>query len=289
MARHKKLTDQLSSVRYLHVLGRYNAAADSLATEAFESKMGRVVLSGDRKAELKELNRISEVLYARADSADSARPKAEIAAASKKHARRVRFENETKLDPAKRNQKSEQHKLAPVLSCSEAKRLEFESPGASSRVRRVEGQAEASADKSRVPDSVNTDPAVMHAGRRRRISKTQDEELRWADRTTLLVREPDDLAHRRGNKASKMTDDFELSELDKGSDKYEVEAVLDDKLHISTSTSRAQHLFKLKWVGYDEPTWEPLANLSCGSLLLDYLRDKKLERRLQMVQVAAED
>ncbi|GMF64188.1 unnamed protein product [Phytophthora fragariaefolia] len=32
MARHKKLTDQLSSARYLHVLGRYNAAADSLAT-----------------------------------------------------------------------------------------------------------------------------------------------------------------------------------------------------------------------------------------------------------------
>ncbi|GMF56437.1 unnamed protein product [Phytophthora fragariaefolia] len=190
MARHKKLADQLSSVRYLHVLGRYNAAADSLATNAFGSKMGRVVLSGDRKAELKELNRISEVLYARADSADSARPKAEIAAASMNHARRVRFKNETKLDPAKRNQKSEQHKVAPVMSCSEAERLEFASPGVSSRVRRVEGQAEASADKSRVPDSVNNGPVVMHAGRRGCISKTQDEELRWADQKTLLVREP---------------------------------------------------------------------------------------------------
>ncbi|GMF60278.1 unnamed protein product [Phytophthora fragariaefolia] len=41
LARHKKLTDQLSSVRYLHVLRHYNAAADSLATEALESKMGR--------------------------------------------------------------------------------------------------------------------------------------------------------------------------------------------------------------------------------------------------------
>ncbi|GMF60221.1 unnamed protein product [Phytophthora fragariaefolia] len=39
LARHKNLTDQLSSVRYLHVLRHYNAAADSLATEAFESKM----------------------------------------------------------------------------------------------------------------------------------------------------------------------------------------------------------------------------------------------------------
>ncbi|GMF60314.1 unnamed protein product [Phytophthora fragariaefolia] len=34
LARHKKHTDQLSSVRYLHVLRHYNAAADSLATEA---------------------------------------------------------------------------------------------------------------------------------------------------------------------------------------------------------------------------------------------------------------
>ncbi|GMF55598.1 unnamed protein product [Phytophthora fragariaefolia] len=42
LARHTKLTDQLSSVRYLHVLRHYNAAADSLATEALESKMGRV-------------------------------------------------------------------------------------------------------------------------------------------------------------------------------------------------------------------------------------------------------
>ncbi|GMF56429.1 unnamed protein product [Phytophthora fragariaefolia] len=73
------------------------------------------------------------------------------------------------------------------------------------------------------------------------------------------------------------------------SDKYEVEAILDDKIPNSTSTSRAQRLFKVKWVGYDEPTWEPLSNLSCGGLLFDYLRNKKRERRLQMVQVADEN
>ncbi|GMF53938.1 unnamed protein product [Phytophthora fragariaefolia] len=81
-------------------------------------------------------------------------------------------------------------------------------------------------------------------------------------------------------------DSWELSDT---SDKYEVEAILDDKIPNSTSTSRAQRLFKVKWVGYDEPTWEPLSNLSCGGLLFDYLQNKKRERRLQMVQVADEN
>jgi hypothetical protein len=81
-------------------------------------------------------------------------------------------------------------------------------------------------------------------------------------------------------------DSWELSER---VNQYEVEAILDDEMPLSTSTSRAQRLFKVKWAGYDEPTWEPLANLSCGGLLFDYLRQKKRENRLQMVQVADED
>ncbi|GMF49868.1 unnamed protein product [Phytophthora fragariaefolia] len=81
-------------------------------------------------------------------------------------------------------------------------------------------------------------------------------------------------------------DSWELSDT---SDKYEVEAIFDDKIPNSTSTSRAQRLFKVKWIGYDEPTWEPLSNLSCGGLLFDYLRNIKRERRLQMVQVADEN
>ncbi|OWZ19343.1 hypothetical protein PHMEG_0006421 [Phytophthora megakarya] len=43
------------------------------------------------------------------------------------------------------------------------------------------------------------------------------------------------------------------------------------------------------WVGYDDPTWEPASNLSCGGVLYDYLREKRRDRRLQMVQVADED
>ncbi|GMF32590.1 unnamed protein product [Phytophthora fragariaefolia] len=78
-------------------------------------------------------------------------------------------------------------------------------------------------------------------------------------------------------------------EPDEDEDKYEVEAIPDDELPLSTSTARAQRMFKVKWVGYDEPSWEPLSNLSCGRLLFDYLRNKKREIRLQMVQVADEN
>ncbi|KAG3233235.1 hypothetical protein PI124_g21689 [Phytophthora idaei] len=60
---HKELTAQLRSVKYLHVVREYNAAADSLATEALESKVSRVVLAETRKSELVTLNRIQEMIY----------------------------------------------------------------------------------------------------------------------------------------------------------------------------------------------------------------------------------
>ncbi|KAG3002029.1 hypothetical protein PC121_g21928 [Phytophthora cactorum] len=60
---HKDLTAKLRSVRYLHVVRDYNAAADSLATEALESKTSRQVRDPERLLELQELNRIHQVIY----------------------------------------------------------------------------------------------------------------------------------------------------------------------------------------------------------------------------------
>ncbi|KAG6622559.1 uncharacterized protein IUM83_05307 [Phytophthora cinnamomi] len=70
---------------------------------------------------------------------------------------------------------------------------------------------------------------------------------------------------------------------------YEVEAILDDRVPLSNSTERSVREFLVKWAGHDEPSWEPVANLSCGGLLYYYLREKRRDRRLQMVQVADED
>ncbi|OWZ01072.1 LOW QUALITY PROTEIN: hypothetical protein PHMEG_00027614 [Phytophthora megakarya] len=67
---------------------------------------------------------------------------------------------------------------------------------------------------------------------------------------------------------------------------YEVEAILDVGYRCLQAPSGLE--FKVKWVGYEEPTWEPTSNLSCGGLLYDYLCEKRRDRRLQMVQVADE-
>ncbi|OWY96016.1 hypothetical protein PHMEG_00033828 [Phytophthora megakarya] len=61
--RHRELVAKLKSVRYLHVVREYNAAADSLAGEALESKVSKVVLNDHRKTEPKELNRIQKMIY----------------------------------------------------------------------------------------------------------------------------------------------------------------------------------------------------------------------------------
>ncbi|ETN00636.1 hypothetical protein PPTG_17843 [Phytophthora nicotianae INRA-310] len=57
------LTEKFRSAKYRHIVKEYNAAADSLATEALESKICRVVLAEARKSELATLNRIQEVIY----------------------------------------------------------------------------------------------------------------------------------------------------------------------------------------------------------------------------------
>ncbi|KAG2796296.1 hypothetical protein PC118_g22015 [Phytophthora cactorum] len=49
---HNELTAKLRSARYLHVVRDYNAAADSLATEALESKSSRQVRDLERLLEL---------------------------------------------------------------------------------------------------------------------------------------------------------------------------------------------------------------------------------------------
>ncbi|OWZ16048.1 hypothetical protein PHMEG_00010210, partial [Phytophthora megakarya] len=56
--RHLEFVAKLKSVRYLHVVREYNAAADSLTGEPSESRVAKVVLSAHRKTELKVLNRI---------------------------------------------------------------------------------------------------------------------------------------------------------------------------------------------------------------------------------------
>ncbi|OWY90583.1 hypothetical protein PHMEG_00041225 [Phytophthora megakarya] len=74
---HKELTSKLKPVKYLHILREFNAASDSLATEALESKTSKVVLDESRKLELVGLNRIREVIYDSGQTRIEAKPVAE--------------------------------------------------------------------------------------------------------------------------------------------------------------------------------------------------------------------
>ncbi|OWY92216.1 hypothetical protein PHMEG_00038867 [Phytophthora megakarya] len=62
---------------------------------------------------------------------------------------------------------------------------------------------------------------------------------------------------------------------------FEVEAILNDRTPMPTRTDRPVREFEVKWIGYEETTWEPAANLSCGGVLYDYLRNKRSEHRFQ--------
>ncbi|OWY98139.1 hypothetical protein PHMEG_00031163 [Phytophthora megakarya] len=64
------------SLRYLHVVREYYAAADSLAGEVLESKVSKVVLNDHRTTELKELNRNQEIIYE--PSSDEQNPRSDL-------------------------------------------------------------------------------------------------------------------------------------------------------------------------------------------------------------------
>ncbi|GMF15562.1 unnamed protein product [Phytophthora fragariaefolia] len=70
LARHKEFTKKLNSVRYLHVVRLHDSAADAMATKALEAMAGRVVLSIERKAELRALDKFPKMLYTSQNSAD---------------------------------------------------------------------------------------------------------------------------------------------------------------------------------------------------------------------------
>ncbi|GMF38680.1 unnamed protein product [Phytophthora fragariaefolia] len=64
----------------------------------------------------------------------------------------------------------------------------------------------------RTPDANDLDPLVIQAELRQRISKAQDEELRWADLKAYLKGEFTQLSQRRAHNAGKVADEFVLSE-----------------------------------------------------------------------------
>ncbi|KAE8984695.1 hypothetical protein PR001_g23095 [Phytophthora rubi] len=221
LARHKALTKQLGSTRYLHVLRTYNASADALATEALEAKAGRVILNAERKAELRVLNRIQEVLYVDRDSAKAEETAPNITAVTRNQARRVRFEDNETQNSTERNsaednsaeEPQETHEAGETTrEPREDQRTEYEVSYQAPEAHRVVDPAEAAAEPGWTPSAQDVDPVAVQAERRNRISKAQDEECRWADLKTYLRGQIDQLTRRRAYNAGKVADHFVLSE-----------------------------------------------------------------------------
>ncbi|GMF68480.1 unnamed protein product [Phytophthora fragariaefolia] len=248
LARHKELTKKLNSVRYLQVARHYNSAADSMATEALEAEAGRVVLSTERKAELRALNKIPEMLYAcknstdtrensadgdrnstdtRENSVDGDRNSADdernpagasensakaaeepsVTATTRSRARQVRFEDEREEngDTTERSEEVfENRSRPPTRRRTTRHETEF---GGNQHI----AELPVELGEVRTPDANDLDSLVIQAERRQRISKAQDEELRWADWKVYLMGELTQLSHGRAHNAGKVADELVLS------------------------------------------------------------------------------
>ncbi|GMF37498.1 unnamed protein product [Phytophthora fragariaefolia] len=206
LSQHKELTAQLKSTRYLHVVRAYNAASDSLATEALERQVTKVVLSESRKTELKALNKIPEVLYVdeqalaettlpgqrmqpipqnetHAESQTVEEP--QVTAVTSNQSRRVRFAESTKHRPTSQEAVNEVDDLpadeeSPISPQGGAQRSAREG------ARNLETTLDEPATADPKEASEREDPTTVQAEGIRRLRVAQDEERRWADLKAYL-------------------------------------------------------------------------------------------------------
>ncbi|GMF50585.1 unnamed protein product [Phytophthora fragariaefolia] len=203
--RHRELTARLRSVKYLHVVRDYNAAADSLAGEALEAKVSKVVLSEERKKELSGLNRIQEVIYeSSAEEQKVNQPESrnlvQIVNGNTSWPRKT-FADFVQDEPVvisvmTRYQKKSRRRrvrFADVRPSGSNEGLaEYDShPGNSSKDNEAiqtspDNSSEESQTLPTIPNAEDIDPVAVQNERRRRIAKAQEEEVKWANLKTVL-------------------------------------------------------------------------------------------------------
>ncbi|POM59229.1 reverse transcriptase [Phytophthora palmivora] len=79
-----------------------------------------------------------------------------------------------------------------------------------------------------------------------------------------------------------LPEDSWIRDLD--NDEYEVEKIVDMRSGKRTRYGRTLREFLVHWKGYDEPTWVDEADLNCGALMYDYLRDLTNRNRFEVMQ-----
>ncbi|POM66809.1 Hypothetical protein PHPALM_17268 [Phytophthora palmivora] len=275
--RHRKLAVKFRSVKYLHVVREFNAAADSLATETRDNKMSKAASTEARLSNLTALNRIQDVIYEPTAKAET-EAKPSVNTANGLQERSVKTVMQLVRVYAEDPLQQDWDEIAEKLIFAINNSMDATTKGTLFYL--VDGWDAQSTLRAMTSSLKRGFYPVVHVSRlkavnefgsrpKRRLTPEVTEETRLDFDEELLPKdswEPDQLAG-----------------------EYEVEAILDDRVSLSTSTEPAVREFKGKRLEYDEPTWEPASNLSCGGLRYDYLREKGSDRRLQMVQVADED
>ncbi|POM75656.1 LOW QUALITY PROTEIN: Reverse transcriptase [Phytophthora palmivora] len=79
-----------------------------------------------------------------------------------------------------------------------------------------------------------------------------------------------------------LPEDSWMRDLD--NDVYKVERIVDMRSGRRTRYGRILREFLVHWKGYEEPTWVDEADLNCGALLYDYLRDRTNRNRFEVMQ-----
>ncbi|OWY91253.1 hypothetical protein PHMEG_00040248, partial [Phytophthora megakarya] len=71
---------------------------------------------------------------------------------------------------------------------------------------------------------------------------------------------------------------------DRDPDEYEVEQISDMRTGKRTRYGRIYREFLVHWRGYEDPTWIDEADLNCGALLYEFLRDRANRNRFGVMQ-----
>jgi ribonuclease HI len=69
-------------------------------------------------------------------------------------------------------------------------------------------------------------------------------------------------------------------------DEYEVEKLLQERYKKKRGSNQNTKQYLVKWVGYDEPTWEEEENLNCPGLVYEFEEAKKREQRFRTMRFA---
>jgi hypothetical protein len=69
---------------------------------------------------------------------------------------------------------------------------------------------------------------------------------------------------------------------------YEVETILERRIHRPLRLGRRRVQYKVKWKGYDETSWVNEEDLNCGGLIYDFLQKEKARCRFEVMQAQSD-